>query len=142
MGQRTKTNTSCFRESEGIELDKTTIQKNGDDGFGQNYISICVTEYNNPKRNMIAEPEDFFRFLATAGIEVTNLVLADDVTIWFTWKYAEEEENMPVTRINRSVCDDRGTTQTLGLSGRVEGKGKLLRHIPSYTFKIVGNHRP
>jgi hypothetical protein len=52
---------------------------------------------------MIADPQEQFRFLATPGIEVTNLLFAGDEAVWVTWKYAEEEENIPVLRHTNEV---------------------------------------
>jgi hypothetical protein len=45
---------------------------------------------------MIADPQDLFRLLKTPGIELTNLLFAGDEVVWVTWKYVEEEENMPL----------------------------------------------
>jgi hypothetical protein len=39
-----------------------------------------------------------FRFLATPGIEVTNLLFTGDSVIWVMWKYVEEEENIHILR--------------------------------------------
>jgi hypothetical protein len=41
---------------------------------------------NRPKSRMIADPQERFRFLATPGVEVTNLVFAGDDVLWVTWK--------------------------------------------------------
>jgi len=50
-----------------------------------------LTELNNrPKMKMTADPLELFRFLATPGVEVTNLVFAGDEVVWVTWKYVEE----------------------------------------------------
>lgn len=73
----------CFRESEGIELDKTTIQKNA---AKRGLAKLCLnsfwgklTESNNrPKSKIIADPQELFRFLATPGIKVIKLLLAAD----------------------------------------------------------------
>jgi len=39
---------------------------------------------------MTADPLELFRFLATPGFEVTNLVFAGDEVVWVMWKYVEE----------------------------------------------------
>jgi hypothetical protein len=90
-----------FRESEGIELEKTAIQKNAAKrGLAKRCLNSFwgkLTESNNrPKSKTVADPQELFQFLATLGIEVTNLLFAGDEVVWATWKYAEEEENMPV----------------------------------------------
>jgi hypothetical protein len=59
---------------------------------------------NKPQNKIIADPQAFHRFLATPGIEVTNLLFAGDEVVWVTWKYVEEEENVPVLRHTKSVA--------------------------------------
>jgi hypothetical protein len=97
-----------FRESEGIELNKTAIQKNA---AKRGLAKLCLNSFwgklnessNMPQNKMIADPQKLFRFLATPGIQVTNLLFAGDEMVWVTWKYAEEEENMPVLRHTNEV---------------------------------------
>jgi hypothetical protein len=52
---------------------------------------------------MIADPQELYRFLATPGTEVTNLLFAGNEVVWVTWRYVEEEENMPVLRHTNEV---------------------------------------
>jgi hypothetical protein len=59
---------------------------------------------------MIADPQELSRFLATPGIEVTNILFATDEVVWVTWKCAEEEENMPVLRHTNEVIGAYVTT--------------------------------
>jgi hypothetical protein len=59
---------------------------------------------------MIADPQELFRFLATPGIEVTNLLFAGDEVVCVTWKYAEEDENMPVLSHKNEVIGAYVTT--------------------------------
>ena len=104
-----------FRESEYIELDKTAIQKNAAKrGLAKLYLNSLwgkLTESSNrPQNKMIADPQELFRFLATPGIEVTNLLFAGDEVVWVTWKYMEEEENMPVLRHTNEVIGAYVTT--------------------------------
>jgi len=47
---------------------------------------------------MIADSQEHYRFLATAGIKFTGLLSAGDEVVWATWKYVEEKETMPVLR--------------------------------------------
>jgi hypothetical protein len=62
---------------------------------------------------MIADPLELFRFLATPGIDVTNLLFATDEVVWVTWKCAKEEENMPVLRHINEVIGVYVTTGAL-----------------------------
>jgi len=104
-----------FRDSEDIELDKTAIQKNV---AKKGLAKICLNSFwrkltessNRPQNKMIADPQELFRFLATPGIELTNLLFAGDEVVWVTWKYVEEEENMPVLRHTNEVISAYVTT--------------------------------
>ena len=104
-----------FRDSEDIELDKTAIQKNV---AKKGLAKICLNSFwrkltessNRPQTKMIADPQELFRFLATPGIELTNLLFAGDEVVWVTWKYVEEEENMPVLRHTNEVISAYVTT--------------------------------
>jgi len=62
---------------------------------------------------MIAVTQELYRFLATPGIEVTNLLFAGDEVVWVTWKYMEEVENMPVLRHTNEVIGAYVTTGAL-----------------------------
>jgi hypothetical protein len=78
--------------------------KKGIAKLGLNFFWGKLTESNNRlKSKMIADPKELFRFLATPGIEVTNILFTGDEEVWATWKYAEEEENMPVLRHTNEV---------------------------------------
>jgi hypothetical protein len=59
---------------------------------------------------MTPDPQQLYRFLATPGIEVTNLMFAGDEVVWVTWRYAEEEDNMPVLRHTNEVISAYVTT--------------------------------
>jgi len=78
-----------FRASEGIELDKTAIQKNA---AKKGLAKLCLysfwgklTESNNRSRSkMISAPQELFRSLATPDIEVTNPLFAAPEVVWVT----------------------------------------------------------
>jgi len=47
----------------------------------------------NPRKTqtiLISDPQELYRFLATPGIEVTNLLFARDGMVWLAWRHAEE----------------------------------------------------
>lgn len=104
-----------FRESERIELDKSAIQNNAvKDGLAKLCLnSFCgkMTESNKrPKWKMVADPQELFRFLATLGIEVANLMFAGDKVVWVTWNYAVQEDNKPVLHHTNEVIGSYVTT--------------------------------
>ena len=80
-----------FRESEDIELGKSAIQKNE---AKKGLAKLCLNSFwgkltkssNRPQNKMIADPQEHFLFLATPGIEVTNLLFAGNEVVWVTWK--------------------------------------------------------
>ena len=47
----------------------------------------------NPRKTqtkLICDPQELYRFLATPGIEVRNLLFAGDSVVWLAWPHAEE----------------------------------------------------
>jgi len=46
---------------------------------------------NRAKSKMVSDPYELYRFLATPGIEVTNLMFASDDVVWASWRFIEEE---------------------------------------------------
>jgi len=40
---------------------------------------------------MISDPCELYRFLATPGMEVTNLMFASDDEVWASWRFIEEQ---------------------------------------------------
>jgi hypothetical protein len=116
-----------FRESEGIELDRAMIQKNA---VKRGLAKFCLNSFwgkltessNRPQNNMIADPQELFRFLATPGIDVTNLLFAGDEVVWVTWKYLEEEEDRPALR---------HTNETIGSYVTTGARLKLYTYLDS-----------
>jgi len=49
---------------------------------------------------VITEPKKLYNFLATPGIEVTNLAFANDGVVWISWKYSAEEHVPNLRHIN------------------------------------------
>ena len=61
---------------------------------------------------MISDPHEFYRLLATTGIEVVAFFFASESVVWGSWRYAAEER-MPSRRHKNKVlgayvtCVDR-----------------------------------
>ena len=54
-----------------------------------------LTERKDRTRTkIIKEPHELYRFLATPGVELTNLSIASDDVVWLSWK-VNAEENVP-----------------------------------------------
>jgi hypothetical protein len=52
---------------------------------------------------MITEPKELYGFLATPGIEVTNLVFASDDVVWLSWKCGTEEDVPSLRHTNEVI---------------------------------------
>ena len=47
---------------------------------------------NRTQTKLISDPQDLYRFLATPGVEVVNLMFAIDSVVWASWRYTAEEQ--------------------------------------------------
>jgi hypothetical protein len=97
-----------FRESEGIEQDKASIQynaaKRGLSKLCLNSMWGKLTERNNiTQTKLISEPKELYRFLATPGIEVINLVFANDEVVLVSWKFTAEERVPSLLHTNEVI---------------------------------------
>jgi len=97
-----------FRECEGIELDKASLKYNA---AKRGLAKLCLnsmwgklTERNNrTQTKLISDPKDLYRFLATPGIEVINLVFANDEVVWVSWKFTAEERVPSLRHTNEVI---------------------------------------
>jgi len=79
---------SNFQASEGIRLEKEDIRPNA---ATRGLAKLCLNSMwgNLPERNyrtkskMVSDPHELYRFLATPGIEVANLMFASDDVVWY-----------------------------------------------------------
>ena len=84
-----------FWKSEWIWLDREVIKPNAAKrGLAKlclNSMCFKLTERIGGRRTkIIREPHELYRFLATPGVEVTNLAFASDDVVWFSWKLSAE----------------------------------------------------
>jgi hypothetical protein len=85
-----------FFASEGIRLDKEAIRPNA---AKRGLAKLCLnsmwgklTERNNrTKVKLIKYPYELYRFLATPGIELANLVFASDEMVWASWRFIRKD---------------------------------------------------
>ena len=52
---------------------------------------------------MISDPQELYRFLATPGIEVANLMFASDEVVWASWRYISEEKVPKLRHTNEVI---------------------------------------
>ena len=58
---------------------------------------------NRTQTKFISEPKELYRFLATPGIEVTNLTFANDDVVWISWKFTAEERVPSLRHTNEVI---------------------------------------
>jgi hypothetical protein len=97
-----------FNDSEVILLNKEAIRSNAAKRalakLCLNSMSGKLTERSYRTRSkMITEPRELYRFLATQGIEVMNLIFASEEVVWLSWKFAEEEITPTLRHINEVI---------------------------------------
>jgi hypothetical protein len=59
---------------------------------------------------MATEPRELYRFLAAPDVEVTDVLFANDDAVWVKWKYANEEQDVPLLRHTNNVIGAYVTT--------------------------------
>ena len=52
---------------------------------------------------MISDPHELYRFLATPGIEVANLMFASDDVVWASWRFMAEEQIPSLRHTNEVI---------------------------------------
>lgn len=96
-----------FLESEGITLEKESNKYNAEK---RSLAKFCLyfmwgklTERSNRKHTkLVSEPKDLYRLLAMPGIEVINLMFANDDVVCVSWKFTAEEW-VPIPRRTNDV---------------------------------------
>ena len=84
-----------FRQSKIILQDKDSIKHNA---AKRGLAKLCLNSMleklcEKPRKTqkiLISDPQELYRFLATPGIEVTNLLFAGDEVMLISWRNAEE----------------------------------------------------
>jgi hypothetical protein len=60
-----------------------------------------LTERNNrTKTKLITDPLELYRFFSTPGVEVSNIVFANDTVILASWRFTDEEKFLPLAHTN------------------------------------------
>jgi len=85
-----------FWKNEGIRLDRESIKSNA---AKRGLAKLCLNSMwgkltersDRTQTRVITEPKDLYSFLATPGIEVTNLAFASDDVVWISWNHSAEE---------------------------------------------------
>ena len=99
----------AFWKNEGIRLHRESIKSNA---AKRGLAKLCLnsiwgklTERNDRTQSkVISEPKNLYRFLATPGIEVTNVAFANDDVVWISWKHSAEERVPNLRHTNEVLC--------------------------------------
>jgi len=79
-----------FRKNEVIRLERESIKSNA---AKRGLAKLCLNSVwgkftersDRTQTRVITEPKVLYSFLATHGIEVTNLAFASDDVVWISW---------------------------------------------------------
>ena len=97
-----------FMASEGIQLDRDAIRPNA---AKRALAKLCLnpmwgklTESNQrTMTKFISSPQELYKFLATPGIEVVNLLFASDHVVCISWRYFAEEKIPSLPHTNEVI---------------------------------------
>jgi hypothetical protein len=63
-----------------------------------------LTERNNrTKVKVMTEARELYKFLSTPGIEVANVVFANDTVVWSSWSHIAEEKVPSLCHTNEVI---------------------------------------
>jgi hypothetical protein len=99
----------AFWESEGIHLDKDAIKFNA---AKRGLAKLCLNSMwgkkteraNRPQTKLISDPQEPYRFLAAADIEVCSMLFANDNVVWIAWRYADANSVTNLPHTNDVIC--------------------------------------
>jgi len=66
---------------------------------------------------LISEPAELYRFLVTPGVEVQNVLFANDDVIWISWQYSAHKRVPSLRHTNEviGVCHRRSEDSSVRL---------------------------
>jgi len=131
-----------FWENEGIRLDRESIKSNA---AKMGLAKLCLksmwgklTERSHRTQSrVITEPKELYNFLATPGIEVTNLAFANGDVFWISWKHSAEE-HVPNLRHTNEVIGDYVRIHLYRYLDQL-GEPSIATPILSFTFNPKTN---
>jgi len=123
-----------FHQDEGIRLDRDSISYNA---AKRSLAKRCLNSMwgkltersNRTQTKLIAEPGELYRFLATPGIEVKNVLFANDDVVWISWRHSADKR-VPSLRHTNEVI---GAYVTAGARIHLYGFLDKLREKAIYT---------
>ena len=55
------------------------------------FIVGKIERSNRTKTVLISQTAELYRFLVTPGVEVLNMLFANDDVVWISWQYSADE---------------------------------------------------
>jgi len=52
---------------------------------------------------LISQPAELYRFLVTLGVDVQNMLFANDDVVWITWQYSAHERVPSLRHTNEDI---------------------------------------
>jgi len=96
-----------FHRDEGIRLDRDSI---GYNAAKRGLAKLCLnsmwgklTDRSNRTKTLISQPADLYRFLVTPGVEVQNMLFANDDVVWISWQYSADERVPSLRHTNEAI---------------------------------------
>ena len=97
-------------QNEGMRLDRDSIRYYA---VKRRLSKLCLKSMwgklaersNRTQTKLISEPKELYRFLVTPGIEVQNLLFADDDVVWISWQNSADERVPSLRHTNEVIYD-------------------------------------
>jgi len=93
-----------------------------------------LTERSKQRQTkLISDPHELYRFLVTPGIEVRNMVFANDDVVWISWRFSSEERVPSLSYTNEVM----GAYVTAGAKIHPYKYMESLKHKGIYRTRIL-----
>jgi len=96
-----------FYRDEGIRLDRDSI---GYNAAKRGLAKLCLnsmwgklTEKSNRTKTLISQPAELYRSLVMPGVEVQNMLFANDDVVWISWQYSADERVPSLRHTNEVI---------------------------------------
>ena len=93
------------------------------------FIVGKIERSNRTKTVLISQTAELYRFLVTPGVEVKNMLFANDDVVWISWQYSADER-VPILRHTNEVI---GAYVTAGARNHLYGFLDKLQEKAIYT---------
>jgi hypothetical protein len=98
-----------FNAREIVLMDRDAIRPNA---AKRCLVKLCLNSlwgklakrHDGIQTKLISDPQELYRFLATSGVEVVNLMFASDSVFWVSLQYTTEEQAHSMRHTNEVVA--------------------------------------